>query len=72
MSREEHIKNKIDALLQFWFGWALFYGSIPVLIGFLVFNLRDNLVYYRVPSEIVASVGSTQVPLGSLATASSS
>jgi cytochrome c-type biogenesis protein CcmE len=28
-------------------------GLLAVLIGFLVFNLRDNLVYYRVPSEIV-------------------
>jgi cytochrome c-type biogenesis protein CcmE len=28
-------------------------GLLAVLVGFLVFNLRDNLVYYRVPSEIV-------------------
>ncbi len=28
-------------------------GLLAVLIGFLVFNLGDNLVYYRVPSEIV-------------------
>ncbi len=27
-------------------------GLLAVLIGFLIFNLRGNLVYYRVPSEI--------------------
>ena len=27
-------------------------GLLAVLIGFLIFNLRGNLVYYKVPSEI--------------------
>ena len=27
-------------------------GLLAVLIGFLVFNIRDDLVYYRVPSEV--------------------
>jgi cytochrome c-type biogenesis protein CcmE len=42
-------------------------GLVVVLIGFLVFNLRDNLVYYRVPSEIVgdpAAAGSGRFRLG--------
>jgi cytochrome c-type biogenesis protein CcmE len=30
-------------------------GLLAVLIGFLVFNLRDNLVYYRIPSEILGN-----------------
>lgn len=30
--------------LAFWFGWALFYGSIAVLIGFLVWLAMFNLV----------------------------
>jgi len=29
-------------------------GLLAILIGFLVFNIRDNLVYYRVPGEVVA------------------
>lgn len=29
-------------------------GLLAVLIGFLAANLRDNLVYYRTPSEVVA------------------
>ena len=29
-------------------------GLLAILIGFLVFNIRDNLVYYRVPDEVVA------------------
>jgi cytochrome c-type biogenesis protein CcmE len=28
-------------------------GLLVVLIGFLVFNIRENLVYYREPNEIV-------------------
>jgi PAS domain S-box-containing protein len=32
MSREEYIKEKIDALIQFWFGWALFFGGAFFLI----------------------------------------
>lgn len=28
-------------------------GLLAVLVGFLVANLRDNLVYYRVPAEVV-------------------
>ncbi len=30
--------------LTFWFGWALFYGSITVLIGFLLWFAMFNLV----------------------------
>ncbi len=29
-------------------------GLLAILIGFLVFNIRDNLVYYRVPDEVIA------------------
>lgn len=28
-------------------------GLLAILIGFLVFNIRDNLVYYRVPDEVI-------------------
>ena len=35
--------------LAFWFGWALFYGSPPVLVGALLWWLGFNLVI--VPSE---------------------
>ena len=28
-------------------------GLLAVLIGFLIFNIRDNLVYYKVPAEVV-------------------
>jgi len=37
-------------------------GLLAVLIGFLVFNLRDNLVYYREPAEVVddASIEATE------------
>ena len=27
-------------------------GLLAVIVGFLVFNLRDNLVYYRTPTEV--------------------
>ena len=27
-------------------------GLLAVLVGFLMYNLRDNLVYYRIPSEV--------------------
>ena len=30
--------------LGFWFGWALFYGSIAVLIGFLIMFTMFNFV----------------------------
>jgi protein-S-isoprenylcysteine O-methyltransferase Ste14 len=30
--------------LGFWFGWALFYGSLPVLIGFLIWFILFNFV----------------------------
>jgi protein-S-isoprenylcysteine O-methyltransferase Ste14 len=30
--------------LAFWFGWALFYGSIAVLIGFLLFWVALNFM----------------------------
>lgn len=30
-------------------------GLLAVLIGFLVYNLQGNLVYYRVPSEITSA-----------------
>lgn len=29
-------------------------GLLAVLVGFLVANLQNNLVYYRVPAEVVA------------------
>ena len=37
-------------------------GLLAVLIGFMVFNIRDNLVYYRVPDEVVgdAAITSTE------------
>lgn len=28
-------------------------GLLAVLIGFLVFNIRDDLVYYKTPEEVV-------------------
>ena len=28
-------------------------GLLAILIGFLVFNIRDDLVYYKVPDEVV-------------------
>ena len=28
-------------------------GLLALLIGFLMFNIRDNLVYYKVPDEVV-------------------
>jgi protein-S-isoprenylcysteine O-methyltransferase Ste14 len=30
--------------LVFWFGWALFYGSITVLIGFLLWFAMFNFI----------------------------
>ncbi len=30
--------------LTFWFGWAFFYGSIPVLVGFLLWLAMFNFV----------------------------
>jgi len=29
------------------------FGLLAVLVGFLVFNIRDDLVYYRVPDEVI-------------------
>lgn len=36
-------------------------GLLLILIGFLVFNIQDDLVYYKVPGEIVgnASIDAT-------------
>lgn len=28
-------------------------GLLAILIGFLVFNIKDDLVYYKVPDEVV-------------------
>jgi cytochrome c-type biogenesis protein CcmE len=28
-------------------------GLLAVMIGFLVFNIRDNLVYYKTPTEVI-------------------
>ena len=28
-------------------------GLLAILIGFLVFNIRDDLVYYKVPDEVI-------------------
>ncbi len=28
-------------------------GLLAILVGFLMFNIRDNLVYYKVPDEVV-------------------
>jgi protein-S-isoprenylcysteine O-methyltransferase Ste14 len=39
----------ISLELAFWFGWALFYGSIAVLIGFLFWFALFNFVI--VPRE---------------------
>jgi cytochrome c-type biogenesis protein CcmE len=33
---------------------------LAILIGFLVFNIRDNLVYYRVPDEVIADTTISQ------------
>lgn len=35
-------------------------GLLAVLVGFLVFNLRGNLVYYRVPTELREDATLTQ------------
>ncbi len=35
-------------------------GLLAILIGFLVFNIRDNLVYYRVPDEVIADTTISQ------------
>ncbi len=35
-------------------------GLLAILIGFLVFNIRDNLVYYRVPDEVIADTAITE------------
>jgi cytochrome c-type biogenesis protein CcmE len=36
-------------------------GLLAILIGFLVFNIRGDLVYYKVPDEVVgdATIGET-------------
>ena len=34
-------------------------GLLVVLIGFLVANLQENLVYYRAPAEVVADTSIT-------------
>ena len=28
-------------------------GLLAILVGFLVFNIRDDLVYYKVPNEVI-------------------
>ena len=33
--------------LTFWFGWAIFYGSIPVLVGFLLWLAMFHCVIVR-------------------------
>lgn len=34
-------------------------GLLTVLIGFLVFNIRDDLVYYKTPDEVRGDAGLT-------------
>lgn len=34
-------------------------GLLAVLIGFLVFNIRDDLVYYKTPDEVLNDPGIT-------------
>ncbi len=34
-------------------------GLLAILVGFLVFNIRDNLVYYRIPNEVVSDTSIT-------------
>lgn len=34
-------------------------GLLAVLIGFLVFNIRDDLVYYKTPEEVLADTSIT-------------
>jgi cytochrome c-type biogenesis protein CcmE len=34
-------------------------GLLAVLIGFLVFNIRDDLVYYKTPAEVLGDPGIT-------------
>ncbi len=35
-------------------------GLLLVLIGFLVFNIRDDLVYYKVPDEVIGDSSITE------------
>lgn len=34
-------------------------GLLAVLLGFLVFNIRDDLVYYKTPEEVLGDPGIT-------------
>ena len=52
MSKAEYIKERIDTLVQFWFGWAAFFGSF----FFIALSLMDyiatpenfsDFIYYR-------------------------
>ena len=45
------------AELGIWIGWALFYGSIPVLIGFLGFCATVNVVVRREERDLNAQFG---------------
>lgn len=35
-------------------------GLLAVLVGFLVFNIRDDLVYYKTPEEVLADASITE------------
>jgi len=36
-------------------------GLLAILIGFLVFNIRDDLVYYKTPDEVIGDASITSV-----------
>ena len=42
------------AELELWFGWAIFYGSVGVLIGFVVFCVVVNFIVRREERDLEA------------------